>query len=240
MMQEKLDLLLEKYDVPAGAEMSGTDEVIIGGRAYPLLPHRFERRITELKKMLGDGTTGRISAVRCGHVSPCTVPLYGLIRREFDIARFITGQEIVGVTAFVRAENGEDRAATLIAEMSGGAVCSMEIADTLPAGEGHIDKHEVITSRGLVCDRVVDSQIPAQSVYLYGESGDEAYTDVDYELYGLDQDEAAAVRCAFALAKDEGLRAEALSNAERLDKLMAAVKRSAESGERVSVGSDEV
>ena len=240
MIQEKLELLLEKYGVPAAAEMNGTEAVTVGGVAYPLLSHRFERRITELKKMLGDGTTGKISAVRCGHVAPCTVPLYGLIRRELDIARFITGQEIVGVTAFIRAENGEDRAATLIAEMSGGAVCSMEIADTLPAGEGHIDKHEVITARGLVCDRVVDSQIPAQSVYLYGESGDEAYTDVDFELYGLEQGEAAAVRCAFALARDEGLRAETHRNAGVLDKLMAAVKQSAASGERISVGNDAV
>ena len=240
MYQEKLDLLLKKYDVPVSARMNGTASVEIDGTVCPILSHRAERRFAELKKMLHDGTTAGMSAVRCGHVSPCTVPLYGLIRREFDIARFITGQEIVGVTAFVRAENGEDRAANLIAEMSGGAVCSMEIADTLPAGEGHIDKHEVITSRGLVCDRVVDSQIPAQSVYLYGESGDEAYTDVDYELYGLDQDEAAAVRCAFALAKDEGLREETLRNAETLDRLMKAVRQSAQSGERVSVGSDEV
>ena len=87
---------------------------------------------------------------------------------------------------------------------------------------------------------MVDSQIPAQSVYLYGESGGEAYTDVDFELYGLEQDEAAAVRCAFALAKDEGLRAETLSNAETLDKLMAAVKQSAARGERISVGNDAV
>ena len=146
--------------------------------------------------------------------------------------KLITGQEIVGVTAFIRAENGEDRAATLIAEMSGGAVCSMEIADTLPAGEGHIDKHEVITARGLVCDRVVDSQIPAQSVYLYGESGDEAYTDVDFELYGMSVDEIAAVRGAFALAKDGVLRARTLEDNRVLDRLMACVKQSAKSGKK--------
>ena len=44
----------EKYGVPAAAEMNGTEAVSIGGAAYPLLPHRFERRITELKKMLGE------------------------------------------------------------------------------------------------------------------------------------------------------------------------------------------
>ncbi len=180
--------------------------------------------------MLSDGTAGRISAVRCGHVAPASAALDGLIRRELDIARFITGQEVTGVTAFVR----DGRAATLIAELDGGAVCSLEAANTLPEGARPVDKHEVITTRGLVCDRVVDSQIPAQSVYLYGEA-DEAYTDVDFELYGLEQDEAAAVRCAFALAKDEELRAAALREAGILARLTEAVRRSAESGVRVKV-----
>ncbi|MBE6725598.1 MAG: hypothetical protein E7576_10485 [Ruminococcaceae bacterium] len=230
MYQEKLDLLLKKYDVPVSARMDGTEAVEIGGKEYPILSHRAERRFAELRKMLHNGTTEGMSAVRCGHVAPADVPLYDLIRRELDIARFITGQEIVGVTAFVR----DDRAATLIAELDGGPVCSMEVANTLPEGAKHIDKHEVITARGLVCDRVVDSQIPAQSIYLYGET-EEAYTDVDFELYGLDQDEVAAVRFAFALAKDQGLREETLRNAETLDRLIEAVQKSAETGERIPV-----
>ena len=230
MYQEKLDLLLKKYDVPAAAKMIGTDEVEIDGKVYPILSHRAERRFAELQKMLHNGTLEGISAIRCGHVAPCTVPLYALIRRELDICRFITGQEIVSVTAFVR----DERAATLIAELDGGPVCSMEVANTLPEGAKHIDKHEVISARGLVCDRVVDTQIPQQSIYLYGET-EEAYTDVDFELYGLDQDEVAAVRCAFALAKDEGLRAETLKNCGTLDRLTAAVRESAENGRKTTL-----
>ena len=230
MYQEKLDLLLKKYDVPVSARMNGAASVEIDGTVYPILSHRAERRFAELKKMLHDGTTEGMSAVRCGHVAPASVPLDDLIRRELDIARFITGQEVVGVTAFVR----DDRAGTLIAELSDGPVCSAEIANTLPEGAKHIDKHEVITARGLVCDRVVDSQIPAQSIYLYGER-EEAYTDVDFELYGLTQDEVAAVRFAFALAKDKGLREETLRNAETLDRLIEAVRQSAKTGRRVKI-----
>ena len=118
--------------------------------------------------------------------------------------------------------------------MDDGVVCSLEIANTLPAGAEHIDKHEIITARGLVCDRVVDTQIPQQSIYLYAGTN-EAYTDVDFELYGLSAAEVAAVRCAFALAKDEGLREEALSSKATMDRLTACALESAKSGKRVSV-----
>ena len=231
MLEEKLDLLLKKYDVPVRAEMKGPDAVVIDGKEIPLLPHRYERRFTELRKMLHDGTVTGISAVRCGNVAPWDVPLTRLIGRELDLCRFLTGHEIVGLTAFIR----DGRAATLIAEMDDGAVCPIEVANTLPEGANPIDKHEVISARGLVCDRVVDTQIPQQSVYLYGETN-EAYTDVDFELYGLTAAEAAAVRCAFALAKDEGLREEMAENKAVLDRLTACAVQSAKDGRRVNVG----
>ena len=231
MVQEELELLLKKYDVPVSAKMNGTASVEIDGKVYPIFSHRAERRFAELKKMLHDGTTEGMSAVRCGHVAPCTVPLYDLIRRELDVCRFIMGQEIVGVTAFVR----DGRAATLIAVLDNEIVCSLEVANTLPDGASPIDKHEVISARGFICDRVVDTQIPQQSVYLYGETN-EAYTDVDFELYGLNAAEAAAVRCAFALAKDEELRGEMLKNKAVLDRLTACAVQSAKDGRKVNVG----
>lgn len=231
MLNEKLNMLLEKYDVPVRAEMKGVEAVVIEGKEIPLLPHRFERRFTELRKMLHDGTVAGISAIRCGNVAPSDVPLTSLIGRELDLCRFLTGHEIVGLTAFIR----DGRAATLIAETDDGVVCPIEVANTLPEGANPIDKHEVITARGLVCDRVVDTQIPQQSVYLYGETN-EAYTDVDFELYGLTASEAAAVRCAFALAKDESLRMEMLENKAVLDRLTACAVQSAKDGRKANVG----
>ena len=71
MLQEKLQLLLDKYAVAASAklcEKDGEPAVEIDGTVYPILAHRFERRFTELRKMLGDGTLTGLSAVRGGNV----------------------------------------------------------------------------------------------------------------------------------------------------------------------------
>ena len=230
MYQEKLNMLLEKYDVPAAATMETAERVVIGGTAYPLLPHRFERRFTEMRKMLHDGTVRGVSAIRCGHVADADTSLNDLIRRELDICRFLSGREIVSVSAF---EQG-DRAAMILAELDDGVVCSLELANTLPAGAAAIDKHEVITARGLVCDRVVDTQIPQQSIYVYAETN-EAYTDVDFELYGLSVGETAAVRAAFALAKDPALRQSCLEDNRALDQLAERVAQSARTGRKVNV-----
>ncbi len=230
MLQEYLNTLLKKYDVPAGAELRDRAAVVIGGKEYPLLPHRFERRFAEMRKMLHDGTVRGVSAVRCGHVAPADRPLSALICRELDLCRFLTGHEIRTVTAFVR----DERAATLLAVMDDGVVCSVEAANTLPTGASVIDKHEVISARGLVCDRVVDTQIPQESVYLYAETT-EAYTDVDFELFGLSAGDAAVVRAAFALAKDAELREDARRDGAALARIMDAVARSVESGRKATV-----
>ena len=234
MLQEKLELLLNKYEVASDAKISADGRSVqISGEVYPLLSHRFERRFVELRRMLHDGTVSGVSAIRCGNVGTAEKSLDELILRELDICRFLSGREIVSIAAFGR----DGRAENLIAVLDNDVVCSIEVANTLPAGANcaqTIDKHEVISARGLVCDRVVDTQIPQNSIYLYADESI-AYTDVDFELYGLDADKAASVRAAFALAKDESLRESSLSDMETLRNLLSCAAKSAADGRKVTI-----
>lgn len=232
MLQEKLELLLNKYAVNASAklcEKNGEPAVEIDGTVYPILAHRFERRFTELRKMLWDGTVTGLSAVRGGSVQCVSVPLWSNVRREIDICRFLCKEEPVSIAAYAA-----DRAVNLIVNMPSGVVCTLEVASTLPEGSQAIDKHELIGARGFICDRVVDTQVPQQSIYLYTDKT-ETFTDVDFELYGLSQDEVALVRTAFALAKDASLREQALDDAAKTDKLVEAAKKSAAEGKKVTL-----
>ena len=80
---------------------------------------------------------------------------------------------------------GNGAALNVSLKLENGVVCTIELATTLPENEERISKHEVITARGIACDMNVDTQTMQSSVYVYGE--DKArYTDVDYELFGLD------------------------------------------------------
>ncbi len=226
MLQEKLELLLEKYDVPVKAEIKTADgeyTVTIDGNVYPLLTHRFERRFTELHKMYHDGTLTGPSHIRCSHVGKFSDSLSRLIRREIDICRYLSDAEVKSITAYTAGSN----AMNVILCLDDGVICTIEAATTLPQSANDIDKHEVISRRGFICDRVVDTQVPQQSIYMYCEDGNETYTDVDFELYGLTIDEIAAVRAALELARNKDLRAAALKDSEMLDKIMNAAASSA-------------
>ena len=232
MLQEKLQLLLDKYAVSAKAtlcEKDGEPAVEIDGTVYPILAHRFERRFTELRKMLWDGTVTGLSAVRGGNVQCGSTPLWSLVRREIDLCRFLCKEEPVSIAAYA-----VDRAVNLIVNMPSGVVCTLEVANTLPEGSQALDKHELIGARGFICDRVVDTQIPQQSIYLYTDKP-EAYTDVDFELFGLTQDQVALVRTAFALAKDATLREQALDDAAKTDRIVEAARKSAADGKKVTL-----
>ncbi len=230
MLQDYLRTLLTKYELPDSAVMADGDTVLVDGKRYPLFAHRYERRFVEMRRLLHDGTVTGLSALRCGRITARSVPLMDTIRRELDLCRFLTGHEIVSVTAFLR----DDRAGMLLAEMDDGVVASIETANTLPDGAEPIDKHEAIGARGLVCDRVVDTQIPQRSIYLYADE-DSSFTDVDFELYGLGAQDVSAVRAAFALVKDTARREDVLRDSAILDRLMECAVESAKNGEKAIV-----
>ena len=99
----------------------------------------------------------------------------------------------------------------------------------LPAGTAMIDRHELIARRGVACDRVVDTQVPQDSVYALTASRDGRYTDTDAELFGLASDEVPLVRAAYeALLHFE--RAETLRQQHR--RLAALVRLAFESDRR--------
>ena len=145
-----------------------------------------------------------------------------------DICRFVLGREIKSVMVM---ENGE--VLNAIATAEGGVVCTLEIAATLQPGEKEKDKHEIIAQRGIACDVVVDAQLQQDSIYIFGKEN-QKFTDVDFELFGLDAEQVAVVRAAFDAAR-LGDGAARIAENEKVMALVAAAKRSAVSGEREAV-----
>ena len=54
----------------------------------------------------------------------------------------------------------------------------------------------------------MDTQVPQSSIYLFRDGEETRYTDVDSELYGLENKEIWIVRAAFAVVKTPGLAAQ--------------------------------
>lgn len=225
-LQTKLDFLLEKYSVTAKAILKDENTVEIDGKQYPILAHRSERRFIELKNIVGGGTLVGISVMRVARIIEKKSSLDLALYREFDICQWILQDKIVQVTAVKN-----DNVLNAIATTEKGIVCTIEISATLDKGEKPIDKHEIISQRGIACDVVVDAQLQQDSIYVFGKEN-KKFTDVDFELYGLEIPEIAIVRAAFKIAQTGGCD-EILADHEQVLKLVQAANKSSQCGERV-------
>jgi hypothetical protein len=164
-----------------------------------LFPWRSERRFIELRRIVESKTLEDVVLCRFSCVSDGqTSTLRQIVYRECDLLEWITGVPIVSVFGCSNAE----RFSNILAKLENGTIASIEAGVTLPEGTATLDRHELIARRGVASDRVVDTHVPQQSVYLFQKDGVQSWTDTDAELFGMPTDAIAAVRAAFELAKE--------------------------------------
>lgn len=230
-MQRGLDYLQEKYSVGESAVLSGDGALVkIGGEDYPLLPWEAERRIIELRNLVVTHRVGNMCTYRIGHTTTRGADLYDLLAREIGILEFTTNSTVIEIFAITGHST-----MNCIAETDNGCVCTIELAATLPSGEADIDKHEIITDNGVACDRVVDTQVPQSSIYVFGKDA-ARYQDTDAELYGYTEGEINRIRYAHLLAKSPEARAAAREKYEHIVEVVNAARLSADTLENIKIG----
>lgn len=233
-MNEGLRRLLEKYLPGKTAELETDSEIGCGailkkeGECVKLLPWRVERRFTELKNLTENGTLEEISTLRFAVMS-AEESLRNLLYRELDLCEFLGGSEIRSAFAVVAG----NRIANVLIKLADGKSVSIECSAALPGKTAPLDRHELIARRGIACDRVVDTQVPQSSIYLFRNGEETRYTDVDSELYGLENQEIWIVRAAFAIIKTPGLAAQWNRTDHILRRNVESILNTAESGKPV-------
>ena len=229
-MQKGLDMLLTKYSVNEDAVLDEAGKTVtVGTEEYRVLPWESERRIIELRGLVSSGRVGAPSSFRIGHAVKVGTDLWEVLRREVGIAEFALGEEIIDI--FVILGNGTMNA---ISECQSGAICTFELAATLPEGEIEVDKHEIIADGGVAADRVVDTQMPQSSIYVLGKNS-RRYLDTDAELFGYAEIEVNTIRNAFKLASNKEYREYCVNKNLHIDSVLAAARQSADTLERVEV-----
>lgn len=222
--QEGLTFLLEKYNVSSTGKLSSNGDVIkIKNETIPLLPWRNERRFIEFKNLVNDGSLQGISVMRVCRIDNSNEDINRLIYRELDLCEWILGSRVESIFAI---SNG-DRAYNMIAKLKSGIVCTIEVATTLSEDAKVIDKHEIIAQHGVACDRVVDTQVAQQSIYVFKDTNEIAtYQDVDFELYDYSIQEVAIIRQAFDVLRKEELRKNLVESAKHLNDLVTLAQKS--------------
>ena len=229
-MQKGLNYLLEKYSVASDASLCcGGKCVKISGECIPTLPWESERRFIELRGLVMNGRLGNMCTYRIGHTAKRGTDLFELLAREIGILEFTVNSEATEIFAIAGGS-----AMNCIVETANGCVATIELAATLDEGERAVDKHEIITDAGVACDRVVDTQMPQESIYVYGKKK-AVYMDTDAELYGYSESEINIIRAAFAIAKNADVCKEKCAKGAHIEKVIAAARLSLDTLENVKV-----
>ena len=229
-MQKGLNYLLDKYSVSNKATLASDGKSVeINGVSVPVLPWEYERRFIELRNLVLLGRLGNMCTYRIGHTAKKGTDLMELLYREIGIMEFTVDSRAKEIFAIA-----SESAMNCIVETENGCVCTIELAATLEEGERDVDKHEIITDAGVGCDRVVDTQMPQESIYVMGKNK-KVFMDTDAELYGYSEIEINTIRTAFALAKSSELCDSATEKAIHIEKVIEAAKASLETLENVKV-----
>ncbi|MBO5879343.1 MAG: hypothetical protein J6Q68_02170 [Clostridia bacterium] len=229
-MQKGLNYLLEKYSVASKAILSADGKnVNIDGELFPVFSYESERRFIELRNLFILGRLGNICTYRIGHTAKAGTNLMDLLKKEVGILEFTIDSKTTEIFA-IAGKNTMN----CIVETENGCICTIELAATLQDRERNIDKHEIITDNGVACDRVVDTQVPQESIYVFGKNK-QTFLDTDAELYGYSECEITTVRAAFLLAKNDESRNLAKAKDAHLNKVIEAAKASLATLENVKV-----
>jgi hypothetical protein len=172
----------------------------------PLFYWRSKRRYIELRNILINGIVRYPSGMRSKHI--CSDgSLNDLLIREMDILEFVLNDKINKVFSSLDKEN---QYCNLILATKNGVKASMELGILSNITEP-VEMHEVICNTGIVSDMAVDTQVEHYPIYVYGKGKTEVYKDIDYELYGMDNDDADRIRFITAVLADNS-QIEALKN----------------------------
>lgn len=198
-MNEALELLTDKYAVSPGTLFS--DEGVYkvrrdGVEDHVVLPWRVERRFTELKKMIDTGTLEGVSTLRFASFASEGQSIEALLAREIDLAQWLIESPVKRLFAVCSPGN---KTVSAILKFENEMSASIECSVGLPADALPMDRHEIIARRGVASDRVVDTQVPQASIYLFNEDGERRFTDVDAELFGFSEADIWITRAAFAI-----------------------------------------
>lgn len=167
-------------------------EGAVGEQAIPLLHWRNKRRYVELRNIVKTGMVEKPLAMRIHHIVPrgeFDSSLFNIIAYEADLVEFITDQKVDRIFADFSGMEYTN----CIASTDGNIKVSLELGFS-PEGSEPVLLHEIVARTGIASDVAVDTQTMQYPIYVFKGKEVEHYTDIDSELYGLDNTQADCIR----------------------------------------------
>ena len=192
-----------------------------GYRNVPLYHWQLKRRYVELRNILDNGMVVHPLAMRIHHIVPrdiFTRSLKDIIVFESNLAEFITRQKIEKAFSSFSGEVYTN----CILSTDGNVKISMELGFS-PDGSEPVLLHEIIGKNGLACDVTVDTQTQQYPIYVFKGKETQKYTDIDAELYDMENTQVDAIRFILWALTDTSRMDELCENYAHMEKVYEAV-----------------
>ena len=163
-----------------------------GFRNVPLYHWQLKRRYVELRNILDTEMVKNPLALRIHHIvsrDDFARSLKDILVFESSLVEFLTHQRITRVFSDFSGEVY----ANCIMSTEGNIKVSMELGFS-PDGSEPVLLHEIIGKNGLASDVVVDTQTQQYPIYVFKGEKTRKYTDIDAELYDMDNTQVDAIR----------------------------------------------
>lgn len=228
-------LLMREMDIPKYSygkmQSSIVDQLCYQGKEIPVFYWRHEPKIMGLR-IYGQKNVQENCTLNAYSFAGKDETIEELLFREMDLAEYILGAKVVKVTA---VRNGD--ACNIIGVTELGTCVNLEIGTTMAPGSTNQCQHRLITKRGMANDRVVDTQVVQESVYVYDNRSTTptTYSDLDLYLYGLRTTDILKVSFAFSILTERQNVEELILQAKHLNQVVKAVQESVDNCTTVSI-----
>lgn len=158
----------------------------------PLYHWQLKRRYVELRNILDTKMVENPLALRIHHIVPrdeFTRSLKDILFFEANLVEFITHQKISKVFADFSGEVYTN----CILSTDGNVKVSMELGFS-PDESEPVLLHEIVAKTGIASDVVVDTQTQQYPIYVFKGKKTLKYTDIDAELYDMDNAQVDSIR----------------------------------------------
>ncbi len=196
-------------------------------RNVPLYHWTLKRRYVEMRNMLDNKLVEKPLGMRIHHIvshDEFTRSLKDIVTFEASLVEFITHKKINRVFA----DFFGDVYTNCIMSTDGNVKVSLELG-FVPDGSEPVLLHEVVCRTGIASDVVVDTQTQQYPIYVFKGKERLVYTDIDNELYDMDNTQVDCVRFILWALTDTSRMDELEESYAHIEKIYEAALKSNES-----------
>lgn len=232
---KKRDIHVTDWKILKKGNDDYTDILVLpNGVKVPLLWWRYHLKLNGIYSITRN-RIGELCSVKSYSFEPKDTLLKDVLYREIDLAQWWLNSK----AKYVVAMESSNLSGNYLIKMHNHTVANIEISCTLPIGAEAQQKHTVFGREGMSSDRVVDTMIVENSIYLYNDGPNpKTFTDTDSWLYGLSSDEIAKAYCAAMLIAGKEDSNNYIESDSVLKKIVEAARKSAITNERIYINGD--